>query len=152
MNRPLVRIFLFLTLAVVLAAGVEPLTELAREWEFFRIRSVEVVGNHFIPDSQVVAALGLVPGSSILDRRGGWEGGVRSHPVVNEARVRRRFPGALRVEVEERHPVAFLPGAALVPVDGTGRRLPLEQQALAGLDLPVIPASLSDRELEQLAG
>lgn len=58
-----------------------------------------------------------------------------------EARVGRRLPQALRVEIVEVAPVAFVPGGrGMVVVDAGGRPLPFDParpSAVGGLDLPV---------------
>ncbi|MEX2528307.1 MAG: FtsQ-type POTRA domain-containing protein [Gemmatimonadota bacterium] len=152
MTRPLVRVFLLLTLVGVTTVAVEPLSQQVREWEIFRVRQVLVEGNQLVSDSQVVAALALEPGSSIWDDKKEWVQRLRAHPVIREVRIRRGVPTTLNVSVEERRPVAFVPGPTLFPVDGTGQSLPLELPTLAALDLPLLPAGLPAEELTALAG
>jgi cell division septal protein FtsQ len=64
---------------------------------------------------------------------------LRALPGIADARVVRRFPGALKVLVREVEPVALVPGAAggpLTVVDSGGRPLPYDPSRV-GLDLPV---------------
>jgi len=105
--------------------------------ETFRVTHVEVHGARFISRAQVVSDLHLKPQASVwvdtdvLARR------LEADPLVKRARVRRRIPSTLVVEVTERKPVALVPTPTLVPVDAEGRRLPIDP-ARHRLDLPVM--------------
>jgi cell division septal protein FtsQ len=76
-------------------------------------------------------------GASVWNDLEPWEFGLRRHPLVRDASVRRQLPGTLVMEVVERMPVALIPTPVLEPVDATGRLLPLDPASYR-LDLPVL--------------
>jgi hypothetical protein len=57
--------------------------------------------------------------------------------MVADARIERRLPGTVRLELLEAEPVAFARTPELTPVDAAGRLLPVDPAA-AGLDLPIL--------------
>ena len=82
-----------------------------RRLPYFAITKVAVRGNAQVGTAEVVASLGLRPGTSILDldlaelrRR------LLINPWIREARVTRRLPPALEVTVWERTPEVLLVG------------------------------------------
>ncbi len=107
--------------------------------ETFRVQEVDVRGTRFLSADTVIARLGLGGAASVWGDRRAWEERVEAHPLVGSAEVDRRLPGGLVVRVEERRPVALAATPTLEPVDGEGRRLPIDPTR-HGLDLPVIAA------------
>lgn len=106
---------------------------------FFRVRQIELVGVRYMAPGAVIGALGLTPAASVFDATGPLTDRLRMLPGIADARVVRRFPGALKVIVREVEPVALVPGAAggpLTVVDSGGRALPYDPSRV-GLDLPV---------------
>ncbi len=98
---------------------------LLRHVAFFRVRQIELVGVRNLAPEVVLAALRLPAGASV--------------PGVAEARVVRRLPATLQLELREVEPAALVPGprgAGLVAVDAAGRPLPFDP-ARVGLDLPI---------------
>jgi len=115
---------------------------------FFRLAAVEVVGAESLSAADIAAWTGLEMGENLLelDMRAISEA-IHSHPQVKEARVRRKLPAALRVELVERRPVAYLAaGDAFWAVDGEGVAL-FETAALTSsrplitVDAPLTPAA-----------
>jgi cell division protein FtsQ len=127
---------------VVVAAGALGVAapRIAGELAIFRLRRVELVGVRYLAPDAVIGALRLAPDASVFADVGLLTDRVRGLPGVADARVTRRWPGALRVVLRETEPVAFAPpergGGGLVAVDGRGRPLPFDA-GRAGLDLPV---------------
>lgn len=103
----------------------------------FRVEQVEVVGTRYVPPDEVKSLVALGPEASVWDDVDVWEGRVRGHPMIREAKVRREGLHALRVVVVEKRPVALVATPVLRPVNADGRLLPLDA-ARAELDLPVI--------------
>lgn len=103
----------------------------------FRVREIRVEGTRHLSADQVLALAAVPPGASLWSERSPWEEALRRHPLVREARIRRRFPHTLVVQIVERRPVALLATPVLQPVDGDAVILPLDP-AGTGLDLPVI--------------
>ncbi len=106
---------------------------------FFRVRQIELVGVRYISPGAVIGALALAPRVSVFDGTDELTARLRALPGIADARVVRRFPGALKVIVREVEPVALVPGAAggpLTVVDSGGHALPYDPSRV-GLDLPV---------------
>ncbi len=130
-----------------------------RDLDTFVISKVEVRGLRYLSEAKVVTLLDLGPETSVWGDRAAWSDRVARHPLVREARVTRRFPDGLVVDVVERTPVALAPTPALEPVDAEGYRLPLDPAAYR-LDLPVLStaarppsgARLVPDDVRQLAG
>jgi cell division septal protein FtsQ len=112
-----------------------------RRLSFFRVRQVELVGVRNLTPDAVIAALRLGPGASVFSDTRLLADRVRGLAGVADARVVRRLPAMLTVEVREVEPAALAPGPrgsrGLVVVDATGRPLPYDP-ARGGLDLPVV--------------
>lgn len=112
---------------------------LLRHVGFFRVRQIELVGVRYMAPGAVIGALALGPRASVFDANEPLTARLRALPGIADARVVRRFPGALKVIVREVEPVALVPGAAggpLTVVDSGGRALPYDPSRV-GLDLPV---------------
>ncbi|MGE0159065.1 MAG: cell division protein FtsQ/DivIB [Gemmatimonadales bacterium] len=105
--------------------------------EIFRIDHVDVRGNRYLQEEEVVALLALAPETSVWSDKDVWHDRVAAHPLVKSVRVGRRLPGGLQITVTERTPIALGPTPTLEPMDAEGRRLPLDPAAFR-LDLPVI--------------
>lgn len=132
----------YVVAVAVLAGGTAPLwapSVLAR-MPTFGVEEVGVVGARYVPPDEVVRRAGVEPGASVWDDPGPWERRVEAHPLVQGARVRRTGFHTLEIEVRETEPVALAATPELVPVDATGRALPLDPAA-SGLDLPVLPGA-----------
>jgi hypothetical protein len=125
-----------LVITGLIAAGIHA-PDLLRDLDLFRVEQVEVLGVRYLEPYAVVQAAGIVQGSSVFDSPDEWREGVLALPLVLDARVRRRFPSTVAIEVREAEPVALLGGGELRPVDGEGRILALEP-AGAILDLPLL--------------
>jgi cell division septal protein FtsQ len=105
--------------------------------ELFRVEDVQVRGNRYLGQAEVVGLLGLAPETSVWSDKGVWHDRVASHPLVESVRVGRRLPDGLVITIAERTPIALGPTPTLEPMDAEGRRLPLDPAAFR-LDLPVI--------------
>jgi hypothetical protein len=103
----------------------------------FRVEEVRVVGTHYVPPDRVASLAAVGPDASVWDDPGRWEDRVRSDPMISDARVRRTGAHRIEIRVTEVEPVALVPTPDLVPVDSTGRLLPLDP-ATADLDLPIL--------------
>ena len=107
------------------------------EHEVFRVDEVEVRGLRFLSDDVVVELLGLTPATTVWGEKSVWTERLLAHPLIKNARVTRRVPGGLLIDVTERTPIALAPTPTLEPIDAEGHRLPLDP-AEYRLDLPVI--------------
>jgi cell division protein FtsQ len=105
---------------------------------FFDVRHVEVVGTTLLEPAEVVAAMELDTTRSIWADHAPLAARVDRHPQVASARIGRRLPSTLVVEVEEIPPVAFVPTPlGLRAVDATGDTLPIDPLR-ADLSLPIL--------------
>jgi len=107
------------------------------EMEIFRVVELELIGARWVTLEEAVASAAVPGNASVWDDPAAWVEGLMRHPLVASAHVRRRLPGTLVLEIEERVPVALVPTPTLEPVDRDGRILPLDP-ALLGLDLPLL--------------
>jgi cell division septal protein FtsQ len=120
---------------------------LLRHVGFFRVRQVELVGVRYLAPDAVIGALHLGPSASMFDDLDPLTERLQGLPGIAEARIVRRFPGALKLMVREEEAVALVPGVAggpLTVVDGAGRPMPFDPSRGAP-DLPV--ASSADTDL-----
>lgn len=123
--------------AVLLVAAAIVFPILARRLAFFRIRQVEVVGNRYLEESDVVRRLGLRRNASTFDRLEPVRRAAAAIPGVLAASVKRRLPGTLTVTVRESTPVALVSLTdRLALVDSRGRVLPFDP-ARAPASLPI---------------
>lgn len=106
-------------------------------FDAFEVREVGVTGARYVEDGEVLRRAAIPDTASVWDDDGPWEAGVEGHPLVDEADVVRAGLDRLEIRVREVEPVALVPTPALVPVDRSGRLLPLDP-ADAGLDLPIL--------------
>lgn len=114
-------------------------------WPYFRVAEVLVEGNLQMGRQDVLSALDLPPGASLLTldlpRLGGRLAG---NPWVKEATLERRLPDRLVVRLVERAPVAVLLAGGAYLVSGDGMIL-AEVEAEAGPGLPVLRAPAGRR-------
>lgn len=147
MRRP-GRFFGWLTTALLLGWGlswvVPRVPGALAEMDWFRVRGVRVEGVRYLTAGEVESAAAVPPDANLWDDPRLVAARVRAHPLVRDARVRRRIPGTLVVRVEEREPVGLVPTPTLAPVDREGRLLPLDP-VRHRLDLPVIRPERSGR-------
>ncbi|MEX0893302.1 MAG: FtsQ-type POTRA domain-containing protein [Gemmatimonadota bacterium] len=124
--------------AAVLLTGAGAAAPLAlRRADAFRVAHVEVTGTRLLPVADAIAASGITAETSVFDSAEPWRLALLDHPMVADARIERRLPGTVRLELRETEPVALARTPELVPVDAQGRLLPIDPAA-AGLDLPVL--------------
>jgi hypothetical protein len=97
---------------------------------------VQVAGNEYLSTEEVRKAAGLG------ERAAFWSVDLDSvrarlvrRPRIRDARVTRRLDGAVRIEIDERLPIALLSLSRLTEVDRDGRALP----ALARGAVPELP-------------
>jgi cell division protein FtsQ len=113
-----------------------------RRLPMFRVRQIELVGVRNLAPDVVIAALRLGPRASVFGDTRLLADRVRGLAGVAEARVVRRLPTVLSVELREVEPAALVAaprgsGRGLVAVDAAGHPLPFDP-ARSGLDLPIV--------------
>lgn len=103
----------------------------------FRVAGIEVKGARFVPVEEARGLAAILPEASVWDDHSGAEALLESHPLIEEARIRRQGFNRLTIELREVRPVALVSAPTLEPVDGRGAVLPLDPAAHA-LDLPIL--------------
>lgn len=130
-------------LACLVVTGVAAALARAREAladvDAFRVREIRLEGARFLTYREALRAASVPPGANVWDEFEAVEERLARHPLVLSARVHRRLPNTLVLEVRERTPVALVATPALVAVDENGRSLPVDP-AIHRLDLPLIEA------------
>lgn len=130
-------VLLLFVVTMVMVLLVPQVPEFLAESDFFRVEEIRLEGERYLGEAEVERLLAIGSTSSVWDDLDALASRVRRHALVEDARVRRRLPGTLVVEIQERIPVALLATPALVPVDRDGRILPIDP-AHARLDLPLL--------------
>lgn len=143
---------LVLGVPVVLAVLASPwwAPRVLAELAFFRVRRVEIVGTQYVPPSDILRRLNVDTTNSVWDPAAPLQARLAGHPEIRSARIRRRLPGTLVVEIVESLPVALVPAATgLRAYDDRGVLLPVDPSK-ARIDAPVL--SGRDTALLRLLG
>ena len=139
-------------LLVGILASPEWGPRLLRQFAFFRVRKIEVLGARYTPPSEIFSRLHVDTSRSIWDPLGPLALRVQSHPQVERVAVTRRLPGTLVVELVERRPVGLMQTASgLRAVDERGVLLPLDPSRTP-VDVPVVRATPRDTAVYHLLG
>ena len=95
--------------------------------DFFRVRRVEFVGMRHLAPPAALEALALPARLNVFEPLDSIEARARRMPGIARAKVSRRLPGTLVVELEELPPVAMIHRRGrLVLMDSAGRVLPYD--------------------------
>lgn len=151
MSRIASRVALVLALVWALSLAADAAPQALARVPVFRARNHEFHGLRFLSAQSVLRTAGIGPDASLWDDPEEWEARLERHPLVERARVERRFPWTLVVRVQERSPVGLVPNPTLEPVDAEGRFLPLDPSRFP-LDYPVLrPASIEGAGKDELS-
>ena len=105
---------------------------------FFRVRKVEIRGAVYLPPADLIARLHLDSTASVWDDPDPLVARLERHPQVREARIERKLPGTLVVNVRENLPVALVPNAkGFSVIDAHAQPLPIDPSTTK-LDLPIV--------------
>jgi hypothetical protein len=105
---------------------------------YFTIKQVNVNRTEFIPETSLDSLCrNLFLGQSMLSDLNDEKSELSRLTFVKKVRCLRRFPDRIRIQVEERRPVALANVGELLPVDSEGFVLPLDIDRHA-LELPII--------------
>lgn len=120
--------------------------------ERFAVQHIEVRGNHAVSSERVIDILGVSPGDNIfqleLDRLAGTL--EQREPMIAHARVSRRLPATLLIDVEERRSAALVELDGLYLADARGRVFRRASIARGdGEGLPVITGLSREEYLER---
>ena len=129
-----------------LAANAAP--GLLQRLDYFRVRRVEIAGLQYLAPAKVIAALGLETDATVFDDLAAAGRRLGALPGVISAKVQRRLPGTLEIEVVEAVPVALAPrSGGLALLDSSATVLPFDP-AVSAPDLPV--AATADRRIARV--
>jgi cell division protein FtsQ len=123
-----------------------------------RVERVEVRGSHFLSEGEVRELLGPAVGENILSLDiGALKARLRSSPWVADATVTRTLPNLVRVEIQERVPLALAEVDRLYLMDGDGALVDIYGPRTGVFDLPIVRGLLgvdeaSRRERARRAG
>ncbi|MBI4408114.1 MAG: FtsQ-type POTRA domain-containing protein [Gemmatimonadetes bacterium] len=132
------RLWGVVVLVMVAVAALHQAPRLLRGFDAFHVTRVEVVGTRYLAPHDALGVSGITRHSSTFDDPQRWLRALRRHPLVQDARIRRRLPGTLVLEITEVQPVALIRTPELQPVDGQARALPIDPIE-SDLDLPLLP-------------
>ena len=108
-------------------------------WEELTVRRIELSGGRDSVREALKAFLRTRPiGNILLCDISNLQRQLRSNPWVRDARIQKVFPATLKIEIEERQPLALLEkdGLALVDAEGTALERPAAADSWPGL--PVV--------------
>jgi len=105
---------------------------------YFIIKEVNINPTEFIPEASLDSLCrSLFLGQSMFSDLNDEKSELSRHTFVKKVRCLRRFPDRIRIQLEERRPVALANVGELLPVDSEGYILPLDISRLA-FELPII--------------
>jgi cell division septal protein FtsQ len=132
-----VGLFVAITVGMVVVLEAPRVAQAVSRSGIFRVVDVSVEGTTYLTPDEVVAATAIPPDASVWDDTEPMVERLRENPMVEDARIHRKLPGGLVLEVTEREPVGLLPSPTLAPVDRDGHVLPLDP-AGRHMDLPLV--------------
>lgn len=107
--------------------------------ERLKVGRVEVRGSRFLSEGEVRELIGPAVGENILALDiDGLTSRLRASPWVAHAMVARTLPDTLRVEIQERVPLALAEVERLYLMDGEGTLIDIYGPRTAGFDLPIV--------------
>lgn len=130
----LVAVIAFLGLLVV---GIQNASSALAESDFFKMSHIKVVGNHLLPEQDVIAWSQLQVGDNLFDcdldavtKR------VENQPIVKRVLLLREPPETVVISLEERQPVALVATSnGLLGLDTESQLFPIPN---APVNLPII--------------
>lgn len=143
-------LFLLLVLGLLLWGGGQFLAQMG----IFRVTELRLVGGRMVTERQALDLAGLRQGINLLAfNAGAAEKKIAAHPWVEKARIKKRWPSGVLVELQEYVPFALIHQAQdagegrLHYIDYAGHVIAPVREG-DSLDFPVI----SDVEAEDIAG
>jgi cell division protein FtsQ len=129
--------FVMLALAVLSMPWWAP--RLLARLDFFDVRHVQVVGTTLLDPATVAAMMAIDTTRSVWEDHTAIAAALTAHPQIAAARIRKRLPNTLVLEVTEEPPVAFVPTArGLRAIDARGDTLPIDPLR-SSVSLPIVP-------------
>lgn len=126
-------------LLIPLAAGIIMLCAFAQQWkDSLTVQSVIVAGHQLLTEQEIAELAALKGGERLFDvdlyeiqQR------ILGQPMIRNASIVRQLPSAVRIDVEERTPIAFITTDQMYAIDADGMLLP-QRLANTQFDIPVM--------------
>jgi cell division protein FtsQ len=123
----------------LLASGVWAGYSKAMASDKLKVAKVDVRGERFLSQGEVIQLLGPALGENILGLDlAQLKAKLRASPWVADATVRRTLPDTLLVEIHERVPLALAAVDRLYLMDGDGTLIDIFGPRTASFDLPIV--------------
>jgi cell division septal protein FtsQ len=107
--------------------------------ERLKVAKLEVRGEHFLSEGEVRELLGPAVGENILALDiESLKQRLRASPWVGGAHVERSLPDTLRVDIEERQPIALAEIDRLYLMDAEGSLIEIYGPRTSAFDLPIV--------------
>jgi len=124
---------------ILVAVGAWTVSQKVTRSERLRVGRVEVSGSHFLSEGEVRELLGPAVGENILSLDiEDLKARLRSSPWVADATVTRTLPDLVRVEIQERVPLALAEVDRLYLMDGEGALVDIYGPRTGVFDLPIV--------------
>lgn len=132
-----VRLVAVVALLGLLVVGIQNASSALAESDFFKMSHIKVVGNHLLPEQEVIAWSKLQVGDNLFDcdlaevtKR------VENQPIVKRVLLLREPPETVVISLEERKPVALIATeSGLMGLDAESQLFPIPNTPI---DLPII--------------
>jgi cell division septal protein FtsQ len=132
------KLALFGILALLLLASPMWAPLFMRRMAYFRVRRIEILGAHYVAPSDILSRLNVDTLASIWDPTKPLAARIATHPEIATAKVERKLPGTLIVQLTERVPVALVPSSAgFLVYDARGVVLPIDPTRVS-VDVPIL--------------
>jgi cell division protein FtsQ len=107
--------------------------------EKLRVARIDVRGQRFLSEGEVIQLLGPALGENILTLElDSLKAKLRDSPWVKDATVKRTLPDTLHVGIRERVPLALAEADRLYLMDGDGTLIDIYGPRTANFDLPIV--------------
>ncbi len=147
-RRTIRRIYVVATVGLIATSSPFWGPRLFRELPGTSVEHVGVVGARFVAPARIMSLAAIPDDASVWDDPAAIEERLRTHSLVEEARVRRTGLHTLEIAITEVEPVALVATPLLAVADAEGRVLPLDPIA-ARLNLPVL-SGMTEVEVARL--
>ncbi len=137
--KSLLLYFIVIVFLSVLAYGYKMFNaHLQESFSKFELEDIHISGNHILADEQVLKILGLESGSKLLEISALTViEKLKKSPYVRAVNAVYSLPSTLRINIQERKPIAFLYGRGLNMIDEESFILPVPETNISW-NLPVI--------------
>lgn len=108
-----------------------------RHMDAFRVERIEVAGARYMSPEAALEATGITDSSTVFDDFEPWTEALLAERMVEDARLVRKLPNTVRIDLVEAEPVALVRTPELRPVDARGRLLPVSLEG-KDLDAPIV--------------